>query len=307
MWGDLTSWVPGENLPPGNGGGGTGMPSRRTLLLSLLAVLLVVAALYAALRAYRHWRAKQPVAAADGPVILGSLAAAPAEVAAAAAAAHSGAPAEDKPRELLPSALLRGALRDEYTVSLLLYYSPTPAGAPLEAVPLVTSADAFTLAVDPAEQQLVVKLPTHRDSAADPAGALYTMRLPDFKANRWHGVTLAVSGRTVDLYHDGRLVRAARLDTLPRGRPTELVVTEVGTTVTAAVAKVRAYPRRLPAPEAAALYAGDTDERGAPRLPRSLLPPWLTQDWMCASERCRAERGAPITGDGASILVHDLE
>lgn len=269
-------------------------------LKGVLAAVAVLLLAYGGRYLYRAWLAAQPVASAEGPFPVGSLAQGGLQ------AANSGggavAPASPPSSELLRSALLR-KLRDVHTVSLFLYYEPTPVGAPLQAVPLVTLTDVFTLAVDPTEQALVLTLLTHR-SDTDTTTTSYTMRLPNVTASRWHGITIAVSGRTVDLYHDGRLVRAVRLDTLPKARPTTLVLdANVGTNLTGSVAKVRAYDRRVPAPEVARLYKDEADERGAPRLPTPLLPALLGP--LCTDESCGGAGG--VVGDGLRVLVHELE
>jgi hypothetical protein len=180
---------------------------------------------------------------------------------------------------LLPSVAVRQVMRHNYSMHLFLYADARTAVAGAINQPLVAIEGLGHMEYDAAHEALAFSFKMAN-------GKTYETRLSGVAAQQWHGIGLAVLGRTVDIYHNGSLVRSVELASLPAMQPQGVWLYPKANDG-GRMFHVQAWSGRRTTQQMAHTYSAQVDARGWPRnLPDDSVVGKLALE-VCGGEECR--------------------
>jgi len=180
-------------------------------------------------------------------------------------------------------------MKGSYTLSFYARFDAVPDIR--STVPVLTWPGTWVMEYDPAEEQMVWQFWQTPDTGL-PFAAAETIRMSGATMQRWNQYVIAVEGRSVDFYVNGRLVLSQILNNLPPAPSASITITPK--TVMGQIAVGQLWSRRLTTTEVASNYTDTSDSQGNPYLGMAFmreLGALKMPNLFCPSGNC--ETGTP--------------
>ena len=193
---------------------------------------------------------------------------------------------EPKPTPVVVDrATTRAQMTGSYTLAFYLRIDAVP-DMRVGGTPLLTWPGVWALQYNAAQEQaqFVFTQTPDRPAISVPSNTLTVSGLP---LQRWTQLTITVSGRTVDVYINGRLANSALLDNLPPSGSASITVAP-GVAI-GQLAYAQLWSRRLTVAEVADNYTETSDSQGRPYLGPDFLKVLnniRTPNLFCPSGNC---------------------
>jgi len=151
-------------------------------------------------------------------------------------------------------------MKGSYTLA---FYARIDAVPDMRAqTPLLTWPGVWNLQLNPAEEQLLLGFSQTKDEN------LFlntdTVQVAGATLQRWNQYVIAMEGRSVDIYINGKLVQSSILNNVPPSSQSSITI--VPGNVLGQIAYVQLWARRLSVYEAQSNYADTSDSQGRPYL-----------------------------------------
>ena len=130
------------------------------------------------------------------------------------------------------------------------------------ATPLFTWPGDWNLDYNASQEQLEWKITEIYDGKS--IGSPHVVVLPKVPMQRWLQITVAVEGRTMDLYVNGELIKSHTLDNIPNSGASSITIVPGG--IRGQIAYVQLWSRRFTVSAVGANFVDTSDSQGRPYL-----------------------------------------
>jgi len=153
------------------------------------------------------------------------------------------------------------AMTGSYTLAFYVKIDSVP-DMRAASTPLLTWAGIWNLGYYAAEEQMIWTFGQTTSGQAELRPDIVS--LPSVPPQRWTQIVMTFEGRTVDLYVNGKLVKAATLMNLPASKRSSLTIASGN--ILGKLAYLQMWPRRLTVGEVAGNYTDTSDSQGRPYI-----------------------------------------
>ncbi len=160
----------------------------------------------------------------------------------------------------------KNAMAASYTLSYYVNITATP-DMRATATPFLMWPGVWMLGYNASQEQLMLTQGTTADGPN--WGGIDTVTLPSVPMQRWTQVTMAMEGRSMDFYLNGKLIKSHSFANVPPSAAASIIL--MPNNLMGQLAYVQVWPRRLTVTEVENNYIDTCDSRGRPYLGPELL------------------------------------
>lgn len=191
-------------------------------------------------------------------------------------------PSKDTIQTVLTHSQIESSLGNNFTLSFFVYMDDVnreriPIAGPkgdFRFKPFLYILGVGDIVLDPIHQVARLRIKPLTRNAIRDRDALTNHDIENFMIARWNQITFTITGRTVDVYLNGAIATSSLLENVPVLYPVGVLI-ETSPDFTGQAGLFQAWPRRLTETEIMENYKRNTDTRGKPRIPDSLMK-WKT-------------------------------